>query len=177
MTTSTARRGGPFRAGKTGQCSVSSRDAVIDRLSGRPLPAGTCVELVGVVHSEMPLVPDPAFAMVAAHEEQIRRQREHLPSELEAGAQSIRQASPSANVTWKLLEGRPADVILDEARRWQATAIVVGETDRSALAERLLQSIAHTVAARAMVPVEIIAPFAEGGMCNAADAIGGRESG
>src|SRR5436190_9870898 len=136
--------------------SVSSRDAVIDRLSDRPLPAGTCVELVGVVHSEIPVVPDPAFAMVAAHEEQIRRQREHLPSELEAGARSIRQTSPSANVSWKLLEGRPADVILEEARRWQATAILVGATDRSAVADTLLQSTADTVAARAMVPVEIV---------------------
>ena len=139
--------------------SVSAREAVIDRLSGRPLPAGIRVELVGVVHSDIPLVPDPAFAMAAAHEEQIRRQREHLPSELEAGAQSIRASHPSVEVTWKVLEGRPADVILEEARRWQATAIMVGETDRSALADAFVQSTADTVAVHANVPVEIVAPF------------------
>jgi nucleotide-binding universal stress UspA family protein len=136
--------------------SASSRDAVIRHVSDRHFDAGTVLELVGVVHSEIPRVPDPAFAMVAAHEEQMRRQREELPSALEAGARRFRQSSPSADISWKVIEGPPADVILREAERWNATFIVVGAADRGALAESLAPSTADIIAAHATVPVEIV---------------------
>jgi nucleotide-binding universal stress UspA family protein len=131
--------------------SISSCAAVIERLSDESATGNTHVELIGVVHSEIPLVPDPAFALVAAHAEQIRRQREYLPPELERGARSIREANPSLDVTWRIIEGRPAEVILEEARRWSPTTIVVGATDK----RTLLESAADVLATSACIPVEI----------------------
>lgn len=124
---------------------------MVVRLSGHLAP-GTRVELIGVVHSDIPVIPDPAFALVAAHQEQIRRRRIRLPAALEAAAQCIGWASPAVAVTWKILEGQPTDVILEEAERWNATGIVVGDTDRSALADAFVESMADAVAMRASIP-------------------------
>jgi len=135
--------------------SVSARDAVVRRLSRSFLRGNTSVRLVGVVHSEIPRLPDPAFALVAAHEEQIRLQRLHLPSALAAGAACIARSNPTATVTWKILEGRPADVILEEAERWHATAIVVGDTDRHRLVDSLAQPTAEFLSSKAWIPVEV----------------------
>ncbi len=56
----------------------------------------------------------------------------------------------------RLVEGRPAEVILDEAERVRADLIVMGSHGHSAVGEILLGSTAHRVTQRARVPVLLV---------------------
>lgn len=53
-------------------------------------------------------------------------------------------------------EGKPADVVLSEAKRVGADVIVLGSHSHSTLGEVLLGSVAHRVVQRAAVPVLLV---------------------
>jgi nucleotide-binding universal stress UspA family protein len=52
-----------------------------------------------------------------------------------------------------LLEGEPAETIIEAAKEWRADAIVLGSDSRGRLAHFLLGSTADTVIRRAPCPV------------------------
>lgn len=131
-------------------------DRAIDDVAGRPWPPGTAVEVLTVVHARTPLLPDPAFMMAAIHVERTEESREHAPDLVNSAAGRIRDRAPQAQVTTRILEGPPTDVILKEADEWGADLIVLGSHGRSGLRKVVLGSVASGVAADAPCAVEII---------------------
>ncbi|MCP5420008.1 MAG: universal stress protein [Gammaproteobacteria bacterium] len=56
----------------------------------------------------------------------------------------------------RVIEGLPAQVILDEAERVKADLIVVGSHGRTALGEMFIGSVAHKVTVKSTVPVLLV---------------------
>ncbi|MEE4376520.1 MAG: universal stress protein [Candidatus Competibacteraceae bacterium] len=56
----------------------------------------------------------------------------------------------------RVVEGLPAQVILDEAKRVSADLIVVGSHGRTALGEMFIGSVAHKVTVKSSIPVLLV---------------------
>ncbi len=76
--------------------------------------------------------------------------RAHLQTCLQ---RELDQTSPDLEPTTSLLEGRPSDAIVAEARRWRADLIVVGSRGHGALTSILLGSVSEEVVDQAPIPV------------------------
>jgi nucleotide-binding universal stress UspA family protein len=59
-------------------------------------------------------------------------------------------------VTTKIIEGNPRDVILDEARKWGADLIVVGAGGYGSPGHMTLGSVAGAVVANASCSVQVV---------------------
>jgi nucleotide-binding universal stress UspA family protein len=130
-------------------------DAAVAEVAARPWPEGTSFEVLTVVHSAAPMIPDPAFMMAAIHIEQSNEQLRHAPDIVNAARDVIRHHAPSVDVTTKILEGVPKDVIVEEARAWDADLIVVGSHGYGALKRLVLGSVATAVVASAPCSVQV----------------------
>ncbi len=80
----------------------------------------------------------------AAGLDRARQRLDRLLSELEA---------EGLTGEGRCLEGRPIDIILEQAARWQADAIVIGTQGRRGLRRLMLGSVAEQVVRRAGCPV------------------------
>ena len=56
----------------------------------------------------------------------------------------------------EVVRGNPGDVLLDQVRRHSIDHIVIGHTERGALARWLLGSVSGEVLQRAHVPVTVV---------------------
>jgi nucleotide-binding universal stress UspA family protein len=130
--------------------------AALVEFATRPWPHHSEVQILTVVHSSIPLVPDPAFVVAAAHMEQRLDQRRDAPALVEAAADMIRKANPDVSVTTNIIEGVPQDAIVDEAQRWGADLIVMGSHGYGRVRRVVLGSVAAAVAAKAPCSVEIV---------------------
>jgi nucleotide-binding universal stress UspA family protein len=77
---------------------------------------------------------------------------------LERAAQAAagRLAAAGITVTTTVLAGRPLNRILEHAEREQADVIVVGASDRSIVAERLLGSVPLALIERSSRPILVL---------------------
>lgn len=67
----------------------------------------------------------------------------------------LQKELPHCEVTFELLEGDPADMILQEAENWKSDLIILGSHDRQSLKRRLLGGVSHAVSSHANCPVMI----------------------
>lgn len=133
--------------------------AAVSKLASCHLPSGSAVEVVTAIHSRVPVVPDfpPwAFTSVAAHADSVRKQQEHAPELLEAAVKHLRPGRRHLQVTTKVLEGSPKDVILREASEWGADRIVLGSHGYGPVGRAVLGSTAAGIAAAARCSVHIV---------------------
>lgn len=110
-------------------------------------PSGTRITAIQV-QELMPAVrglPDDMY--LGLYEDARRRIDEHL----EALAADL--SLPGRQVDVRLMQGRPASEIVDEARRVGADLIVVGSRGRGAIASTILGSVAAEVIDHAPCPV------------------------
>jgi nucleotide-binding universal stress UspA family protein len=107
--------------------------------------AGAVATLVYVRHAPLPMVGDPFYERALSRE--LRRGRDVL-DEARAYAADAGVAAES-----ELLEGRPAEQILELARLRGADLVVVGSRGRSAVAEAVLGSVSQAVVHGADRPV------------------------
>jgi nucleotide-binding universal stress UspA family protein len=115
----------------------------------RPWPDGTIVQVLTVIHATAPLGLDPAFVMAAAHVDQIAEQRRLSPTVVESAVEKIRAGAPNVTVATKVIEGNPKEVIVEEAREWDADLIVVGSHGHGRFKRAVLGSVAGAVVANA----------------------------
>jgi nucleotide-binding universal stress UspA family protein len=137
--------------------SASSFETVAE-VCARPWPGGSEIEVVTVVHSAVPFLPDPAFSLAAAHVEEEERQTNEAPALLEAAVTRLRAASPGVTVSSKVLVGDPGKAILAEAERMQADEIFVGCHGHGAMRRGVMGSVSQHVASNATCSVHIVRP-------------------
>jgi nucleotide-binding universal stress UspA family protein len=131
-------------------------EAAVAEVAGRTWPSGTEIRILTVMHSSVPLMPDPAFVLAATHVEQLHEQREQAGPLLQVATDHVRKSLPTASVTMKTLEGLPQEIIVKEATDWGADLIVLGSHGHSPRRQGWLGSVASSVAADAPCAVEII---------------------
>jgi nucleotide-binding universal stress UspA family protein len=124
----------------------------------RAWPADTEIEVVTVIHTRFPLLPDPQLMLAAAHQQLLAQAREQAPSIVRHAARRIEAESRTVRVTTKIVEGEPKASILQEARDWGADLIVLGSHGHGALTGLLLGSVAQAVALHAPCSVLIVRP-------------------
>jgi nucleotide-binding universal stress UspA family protein len=135
--------------------------AAVREVARCPLPQGSTIALLYVVHSRLPLIPDfpPwAFTVASAHAEIVLEQRRHAPELLQAAAQYLQVHQPQATVVTKTVEGVPTVEILREAVASGADRIVLGSHGRGRGERVVLGSTAAAVAAEAPCTVQIARP-------------------
>jgi len=131
-------------------------DAAVTEVAARSWPKGTSVRVLTVVHAAAPLIPDPAFVIAAIHVEQTQEQSRHAPKIVVAARRRIRRRSPDVSVSTRIREGIPKDVIVEEAREWDADLIVLGSHGYGFVKRLVLGSVAAAVVVSAPCSVQVV---------------------
>jgi len=139
-------------------CSV----AAVNDVAHFRLPNGSAVQVLTAIHSRVPLIPDPAFAFVAGREEDLHEQARRSPEIQQAAVMRLRRHRPHLQVTTKVVEGAPKDVIVREAAEWRADRVVLGSHGHGHAGRADLGSTAAGVAAEAVCSVVIARPAPRG---------------
>jgi nucleotide-binding universal stress UspA family protein len=130
-------------------------DRAVESVAMRPWPADSQIEVLSVVHTRMPALSDPELMIAAAHVEALAADREQAPARVRRAVEGLVGIS-GVSVTSQLVEGHPADAILDEADQWHPDLIVVGSHGFGPVKRRLLGSVSQAVALHAPCSVEIV---------------------
>jgi nucleotide-binding universal stress UspA family protein len=139
-------------------CSV----AAVNDVAHCRLPNGSAVEVLNVIHSRVPVVFDPAFTLAAGHADEQHEQERRSPEILQSTATRLRRHRPHLDVTTKVVEGDPKDVIVREAIEWHADRVVLGSHGYGRVGRAVLGSTAAAVAAEAPCSVLIAKPTPSG---------------
>jgi nucleotide-binding universal stress UspA family protein len=139
-------------------CSV----AAVNDVAHCRLPNGSAVEVLTAIHSRVPMIPDPAFAFAAGREDDLHEQARRSPEIQEAAVTRLRRHRPHLDVTTKVVEGDPKDVIVREAIEWHADRVVLGSHGYGRVGRAVLGSTAAAVAAEAPCSVLIARPTPSG---------------
>jgi nucleotide-binding universal stress UspA family protein len=128
--------------------------AAVEALQFLPLPAGTVIHVLSVMHA----------AAAAAHAPRTGALTELLAFEEESCADACKTAAEvlrrdGITVTTDVRKGSPAQEILDAAREMSAALIVLGAKGRGGLPGRLLGSTTLAVAHRTPIPVLVARPL------------------
>ena len=130
--------------------------AAIAAVTRRPWPKGTAVKILTVLHSPTAVVMmDVALGLPAVDAEQIDEHRRHASTLLDGAGKQIARAAPEVTITTRILEGNPKDVIVEEARTWNADLIVLGSHGYGRLRRMVLGSVAGAVVANARCSVQV----------------------
>jgi len=128
--------------------------AALAEVASRRWPDRTKIEVVTVVRPQMLAAADPMTKL--AHAEPLQEQRRNAPDLLAHAVKSIKARAPRRPVVAKIIEGTPHDVIVEEARRWEADLIVLGSHGYGPFRRAIFGSVAAAVALGAHCGVEII---------------------
>jgi nucleotide-binding universal stress UspA family protein len=117
--------------------------ATICQVWARHWPPGTQAHLVAAFK------PSVLLRSVSKFE-----RKQYLDQVLNIAAETLRTAG--LNVTTALIDGSPEQVILDEARKWEADSIFLGRNNRSNLGRLFSGSTSAAVASQAHCSVEVV---------------------
>lgn len=132
-------------------------NSAVDEVCRRPWPVGSEVRIITVLPPlEPPLGEVPDYPTVSACDYLFKQQAEEVSRLLDNSAAGVKLRAPDLCVSSVLLEGRPKDVILDEAERWSADLIVLGSHGRGIIRRLLLGSVSLAVVLNAPCSVEIV---------------------
>jgi nucleotide-binding universal stress UspA family protein len=129
--------------------------AAIAAVTRRPWPKGTAVEILTVLHSPTAVMLDVVLGLPAVDAEQIDEQRYEASTLLDGVGKQIARAAPEVTVTTRILEGNPKDVIVEEARTWNADLIVLASHGYGRFRRMVLGSVASAVVANAPCSVQV----------------------
>ena len=135
--------------------SPHSHEALVE-FARQPWPDDTEVQILTVIHPSIPLVMEPTLVVAAAHVQQAGELRDQAPALVEAASTLIRDAAPAIAVTTNIVEGVPADMIVQEAHDWAADLIVLGSHGYGRMRRMVLGSVASAVVAKAPCSVQVV---------------------
>lgn len=130
-------------------------DRAVQSVAARGWPRDSQVEVVTVVFSRVPPLPDPQLMIEAAHVEALEAERQRAPARVQRAERCLATAS-GVSVSGRILEGHPQEALIEEAERWHADLIVVGSHGYGPVRRRLLGSVSQGVALHAPCSVEIV---------------------
>ena len=133
-----------------------SSDAAVDEVCRRPWPPESEVRLVTVRSSIEMLQLRQASHQPMTYDDIFEQPGWKTVKYLVDAATELEQRAPDLRVSPVLLEGRPKDVILDEAERWAPDLIVVGSHGYGTIRRFLLGSVSLAIALNASCSVEIV---------------------
>ncbi len=121
-------------------------------LISRRWESGTKIKVIAVVKPHESLL-----AMFGKFGQSVEREQFLYQYGLSCSgyATELQKELPHCEVTFELLEGDPADMILQEAENWKCDLIILGSHDRQSLKRRLLGGVSHAVSSHANCPVMI----------------------
>lgn len=102
--------------------SVHSQAAVAEVARG-PWPTATEIRILAVIHSLIPLLPDPAFVIAAMHVEEAEDLRQRAPMLVDKAAEQVERGAGNVSIATKVLQGVPHEAIVQEARDWGADLV------------------------------------------------------
>jgi nucleotide-binding universal stress UspA family protein len=138
-------------------------DRAVQSVTTRPWPGGSQVELVSVIHTNVPFVPEPTMMGVAGYEQALEADRQDAPVRVQR-AQRFLNGHSALPVATRILEGNPGHVIIQEADRWKADLLIVGSHGYGPVKRAVLGSVSQHVAVHAPCSVEIVRCPHEGSM-------------
>ena len=119
-------------------------------------PHDTEVRILTVIHPSIPLFMEPTLVVAAAHVQQAGELRNEAPALVESASKLIRDAAPAVTVMTKIVEGVPADMIVQEAHEWGADLVVLGSHGYGRVRRMVLGSVASAVVAKAPCSVQVV---------------------
>lgn len=136
--------------------SMGSRSAV-EEVCRRSWPGGSEVRIVTVLPSLTPYFSGISSFPVASACEFLLKQQAQDAAKLQGDLETeLKKRAPALKVSRVLLEGRPQEEIVEEAKRWGAGLIVVGSNGYGAVGRILLGSVSLFLAMNAPCSVEIV---------------------
>jgi nucleotide-binding universal stress UspA family protein len=131
-------------------------EAAVAQVAKQPWPAGTAVRVLTILHPSIPMFMEPTLLVAAAHVQQAEELRQRGTEIVLKASDRIRRGATRVTVTTKILEGSPQELIVEEARDWDADLIVVGSHGYGRLQRMLLGSVAGAVVANAPCSVQVV---------------------
>lgn len=134
----------------------SSSEAAVNEVCRRPWPPGSEVRLVTVRSPVEMILLKGASHQAMTYDDIFEQPGWKSFKFLDDAATAFERYAPDVRVTPLLLEGRPKDVILEEAESWGADLIVVGSQGYGTIRRFSLGSVSLAVALHAPCSVEIV---------------------
>ena len=131
--------------------------AAVDEVCNRPWPAESEVRVITVTQPPKGCPggisggeTDPGCAYL------LKQQSDNVAKLLNDVVTRINERAPALKVSPVVLEGRPKDVVLDDAQQWGADLIMVGSNGYGIIRHFILGSVALAVALNAGCSVKIV---------------------
>ena len=102
------------------------------------------------------MLTEPTLVIAAMSVQEAEEQRQRAPLLVQVAREQIRSGAPNVSVRTRILDGVPAQVIVEEARDWSADLIVVGSHGYGFMKRMLLGSVAGAVVANAPCSVLVV---------------------
>jgi nucleotide-binding universal stress UspA family protein len=131
--------------------------AAVNSVAERPWPEGSELKIVSVM--EIPYAPTTeAWALPESYYKELEKvAREQAEGAVKSAVERFRSGKPAKlEITTEIISGSPREVILDEAKSWDADLIVLGSHGYSGWQRFLLGSVSHAVANHAHCSVEVV---------------------
>lgn len=139
-------------------------NAAVEEVCRRPWPLGTEARVITVIPYLEPFLDGVGnFPTTSALDYLFKLQAEKAEQFLNIVVAKMKACLPNLTVSRALLEGRPKDAILEDAKSWGADLIVLGSHGYGMVGRLLLGSVSLAVALNAPCSVEIVRPSLEVG--------------
>jgi len=126
-----------------------------DLVAGIAWPPGTTIRVVAALEPGAELAALPWPGIDTGNLETLEQAaRSDIEPMLRAAAAQI--AARGNSVDWELVRGRPADVLVEEARRTQADLVILGSRGHGRLESLMLGSVPAEVVDHAPCPVLVV---------------------
>jgi nucleotide-binding universal stress UspA family protein len=145
--------------------SKQSHDALLESLEIAKIH-GSTIEILHVITPREEYIPYEAASPNMPYEENwmppewineyldnVHKNDENMLKQAQQFAKTI---APDNNIITKLIEGRAADSIIEEAEKGDISLIIIGNRGLGGLHEFVLGSVSHEVVNKAKIPVLVI---------------------
>jgi nucleotide-binding universal stress UspA family protein len=135
-------------------------DAAVEEIANRPWPSRSEVHVISVIR--LPFTPTPETrSLPDSYYSQLEKaERERAESAINRAVARLRESDAEREtpltLTSEVFVGRPAETIIDTAKKWGADLVALGSHGYSGFTRFLLGSVSFAVASHAPCSVEVV---------------------